>query len=221
MAIVKYGPLVSEVRGSIGGTTFTAGRFGNVVRQRRSPIHAPTVRRHTYKSLFATVIAHWVSTLNQGQRDAWDTLAAATDFTNSLGETYHPTGLNLYVRSNVLLLKIDGTRQDTAPATAVGDHMLMEYQYVDLTGLQARRQAPPTAAHTVAFWLSLPASPSVKFYVSPWLLITYKTTDALAAWQTIFDIDLLVHHQRYFLRDRGIYTDGKITAPYIQTIIAD
>lgn len=217
MAIVKYGPLVSEVRGSIGGTTFTAGRFGNVVRQRRSPIHAPTPRRHFYKSAFSTIIGHWQLTLHQGERDAWDDLAAGTDFTNSLGEVYHPTGLNLYVRTNVLFARADLGRQDTAPANAIGTHMGLEYRYTDDDDLQVRRTEAPAAMHNVSFWLSLPVSPSVKFYVSPWLRFQLINTDALFNWQHLFVAPTLLLGQRYFIRDRGLYVDGAITAPYIQT----
>ncbi|MBA7650700.1 hypothetical protein ES703_58511 [subsurface metagenome] len=220
MAICKYGPLVSEVRGSIGGTTFTAGRFGNVVRQRRSPIHAPTVRRHEYKSLFASVIGQWSTVLDQPLRDAWDTLASNTDFVNSLGETYHPTGLNLYVRTNVLMGKLSLGRQITAPPEAVGTHMGLEYQYTETFAFEARRTEAPSPMHNVAFWLSLPQSPPTKFYVGPWIQFAQVNTDDLAIWQEIFPATVLVAGQRYFIRDRGVYTAGQVTAPYIQTILA-
>ncbi len=216
MAICKYGPLVSEVRGSVGGVTFTAGRFGKVVRARSSPVHAPTNRRTYWKGLLALADAHWIGTLTEQQRLDWRNLAAATDFTNQLDEVYHPTGLNLYVRSNSLLSDTGQARVDAAPAAAIGAHYPITYTWIDADGLYGEMIDAPIAAHKVSFLLGLPWATPIVYYTSPWQLSFSSTSVSLHAGATrILPFQGMTEDMYYFVRDRAVYADGKISAPYI------
>lgn len=222
MAICKYGPLVSELRGSIGGTTFTAGRFGKVVRARSSPVHAPTNARSYWKSLLSYDCAHWTNTLTEQERTDWRNLADATTFTNSLGEEYHPTGLNLYVRSNSLLLNTGQARQDTAPGAAVGDHYAITYTWIDNDGLYAEMVDAPALAHKVVFFIGLPWATPIIYYTGPWQFSASATSAALHAAATrIVPHQGMVHDMYFFVRDRSVYANGKISAPYIQRTQAE
>lgn len=222
MAIVKYGPLASEVRGSIGGVTFTAGRFGKVVRARSSPVHAPTNARSYWKSLLSYDIAHWTNTLTEQQRTDWRNLAAATDFTNSLGETYHPTGLNLYVRSNSLLINTGQARQDAAPGSAIGDHYPIDYTWIDDDGLYAEMPDAPALAHKVVFFIGLPWATPIVYYTGPWQFSASSTSAGLHAGPTrIVPFQAMPEDMYYFVRDRSVYANGKISAPYIQRTLSD
>jgi len=222
MAICKYGPLVSEVRGSIGGTTFTANHFGSVVRQRRHPVHAPTARRDTYKALLAMATARWTDSLTQNQRDAWDALGAATDFTNSLNQVYHPTGINLYCRTNILLRHptVLTAWCDTAPGNAIGAHYPLTYTSASSGEIEAEMEDEPAVRHDVLMWHGLPQRPSVKYYTGPW--VSFEAWDSevlhLAATE-IFHAPAHLRDFRYFTRDRAIYDTGELSAPYIQSII--
>lgn len=218
MAILEYGPLASEVRGSIGGVTFTAGRFGKVCKVRRAPVHSPTPERSVYKSLLLQCDYRWMNTLNQGQRDAWDTLADNTTFTNSLGQEYHPTGLNLYVRTNSLKRKIVQAWIDVAPNNATGETAALEWQYLGGNRIQARLADPPAAAHRIAMWLGLPQNPSRSYFTGPYNVFTPVRTIDIAVWFTIPGFPLLIVDQRYFIRRRGVMDDGAISPPLIEDL---
>lgn len=216
MAIIKYGPLASEVRGSIGGVTFTAGRFGKVVRARSSPVHSPTNLRTYWKGLLSYDIAHWTNTLSEQQRTDWRNLAAATWFTNSLGEDYHPTGLNLYVRSNSLLIATGQARQDDAPGSAVGDHYAITYSWIDDDGLYAEMVDAPALAHKVAFFIGLPWATPIIYYTGPWQFSVSMDSASLHSAPTrIVPFPAFTEDMYYFVRDRSVYANGKISAPYI------
>lgn len=222
MAICKYGPLVSEVRGSIGGTTFTAGHFGFVVRQRRHPVHTPTNRRSQYKAWLAMTVARWTDVLDQGQRDAWDLLGKNTDFENSLDQTYHPTGINLYCRTNILSLHVRNGLPfiDLAPDNAIGAHYPITLTSDDVDTIEAEMIDEPAAPHNVYFWLGLPQRPSVKYYSGPWQAWEYQGDVALHAGAVeLWDEKTLQPDARYFIRDRSVYSTGEISAAYIQSVL--
>lgn len=219
MAIVKYGPLASEVRGSIGGTTFTAGRFGRVCRARRSPVHRPTAQRHKWKSWFVTYSKHWVDSLSPAERADWENLADATTFTNSLGEEYHPTGINLYVRSNTLLRRCGQAREDTAPANAVGTHAEITYSWSAVNGIMAHIVDAPGVAHQVVFWLGLESPTPINYYTTPFTRdVIAATAGLVAGTPTIFLAAYVRADSYFFVRDRGVYATGEITTPFIQRV---
>lgn len=96
MAIVSFGPIVDDARGSIGGVTFSKTHAGTAARAKPRP---PRPRRGD--QLFSQVsmgqaINGWTA-LDLSDREDWDAYAATVDLFDSLGNLYHPTGINCFV----------------------------------------------------------------------------------------------------------------------------
>lgn len=97
--IAKLGPLVSEVAGSIGGTTFQRNGPTAIVRSKPLPIHRPTGFASTARQRLASLATRWAS-LSLSDRNAWETFAASVTWYNRFGDVIPGTGFKAFCRTN-------------------------------------------------------------------------------------------------------------------------
>lgn len=100
--LVKLGGLLAEARGSTGGTTFARNRYGAYTRNRTKPVDPGSAAQVLQRGRMAASVTNWRA-LTPAQRDTWNAKALNTLFTNRIGEPFHPTGANLFSRSDNLL----------------------------------------------------------------------------------------------------------------------
>lgn len=74
MARVKLTGVVTELSGSINGTTFQGGQWGLQAGTKRFPVNRQNTRMRNYRVQFAYVAKEWRN-LTDTQRDAWDAIA--------------------------------------------------------------------------------------------------------------------------------------------------
>lgn len=104
MALIRYGSLVSEIRGSINGATFFRTRSGATVRNRIAPINPNTQLQADIRWAFSQVAKRY-ATLNSQEKDQWDEYARLiSPPTNRLGEKYSPSGRQVFQYCNMNLL---------------------------------------------------------------------------------------------------------------------
>jgi len=96
---MKWGALVVDGRGKIGGQVASKNRSGAYLRTKVTPVNPQTSSQLGVRNRFTGFSQAW-SGLTQAQRDAWN--AAVGDFakTNIFGDIINPTGFNLYQRLN-------------------------------------------------------------------------------------------------------------------------
>lgn len=114
MAIIRTGPIVAGISGSIGGQTFVNARGGLIARTRsyRKPNHSATLLEQ--QSTFANTTRRW-RTLTAQQRAAWRALASDHPKTNRLGLTSNQTGFNVYVAVTMNRFRASGAFFDDPP----------------------------------------------------------------------------------------------------------
>jgi hypothetical protein len=119
MARVKFGSPVSDVRGTIGGTTFSANGTSRYARQWRSPRRHGTRLASKTRCVWSTHGTPWRD-LTQSQRDDWAAYAAdpAQALTNSLGETYYASAWNWFVTINQRLEWMERSTLSSPPSVA-------------------------------------------------------------------------------------------------------
>lgn len=115
MALVKFGGGITQMAGSIGGTTYARNRYGNYSRARTKPVNPNTARQVAVRGYMSTLTTRWSNTLTAPQRTAWDLYAANVVMTNRLGETMHLSGYNHYIRSNMWRLDLGQAVVDAGP----------------------------------------------------------------------------------------------------------
>jgi hypothetical protein len=115
MALFLPGPVVADVRGSVGGTTFSRNRYGAIMRGRVTPVNPQTARQEAARTIMADLSQRWQNVLTAAQRGAWETHAAAISFTNKIGQSINLSGMAMYLRSNAAILAAGGVVVDDGP----------------------------------------------------------------------------------------------------------
>jgi hypothetical protein len=77
MAVVTLGNAISKIRGSIGNQVYVGWKSGvTYIRSKASAISNPqSYDQVAIRSNLAMLSKYWMTTLKQGQRDAWETFA--------------------------------------------------------------------------------------------------------------------------------------------------
>jgi len=115
MANIKFGSLVSDVRGSIAGTTFSRGGGGAIVRNNPKPCNPRTPAQNSRRAMLAYLSQYWSKTLSAVNRDAWTDYAEGTSWTNKVGTQALISGLAAFVRLNTLNMLIGNPIRPAAP----------------------------------------------------------------------------------------------------------
>lgn len=115
MALIKFGGGVTQMSGSIGGTTYARNRFGNYSRSRTKPVNPQSAYQGSVRGIFAELAERWSATLTATMRTAWNAYGNAVAMKNRLGEVTYMTGFNHYLRSNSIRFRQFSTYADAGP----------------------------------------------------------------------------------------------------------
>lgn len=120
MAIIKLGALVSGIRGTIGGTIFSANKGSLYARAWSRGSNPRSAKQSTHRSTMVSMAQSWkaLSTIEKGN---WDVYAAlpAQELTNSLGDPYYISGFNWYVRISMNLASVGLPPVVTTPTLGI------------------------------------------------------------------------------------------------------
>jgi len=119
MAVIKLGGGVTDIRGAIGGSVFSRGKGGNIIRKNAKPCNPRSNLQETRRGNMAYLSRYWSQTLTVQQRADWSAYSAGTIWTNKLGDTIEIGGNAAFLRLNSLLL-IAGLALSAAAPTAMG-----------------------------------------------------------------------------------------------------
>ncbi len=99
MAKIKFGMMMTDARGKLGGQVFSKNAAGAYIRTKVTPSNPQTSFQAAARALFGSISAGW-SALTAAQRAAWN--AAVSDWakTDIFGDLKNPTGKALYQRLN-------------------------------------------------------------------------------------------------------------------------
>ncbi len=95
MAKVKYGVIVTELKGKIAGQVFQGGNVGYVLRNKGyTPGFSSNARQAANRALIAGTQS-WRS-LDDSSRAAWAALASSWTFVDKFGQTYNGSGFQVF-----------------------------------------------------------------------------------------------------------------------------
>jgi len=115
MALCTFGGGVTEIRGKIGGTVFSRGAGGAIMRKNTMPINPRSPLQNMRRSRVAFLSTYWSKTLTPQQRTDWIAYAQGTTWTNRLGQTIQINGLAAFLRVNALKFLYSSTVIAAAP----------------------------------------------------------------------------------------------------------
>lgn len=107
--------IVTQVSGSVGGTTYSHNSAGMYRRARSIPVNPNSAAQQTVRNNMSELAQAWNNVLTQAQRDAWDNYANLSPITGVLGDPLVLSGQQMYIRCNAVRLRAGAARVDAGP----------------------------------------------------------------------------------------------------------
>jgi hypothetical protein len=218
MALIKLGPMVGGISGSIAATTFARNRAGYYARARTKPKIPVSIKRDAVQDRLTAVIDYWKKTFTTAQRLLWTQKAQQAVLTNKVGDAYVPTGLNLFVRANTQLLATNQALVTVPPLTPIAPILAPVLGWTTLVGISITGIGEfdsGLSGDVQMYWtLSLPQSKN--FYKGPWETAYDTTLASLAALPLLILASAsLIPKTRCFFKFNAVLADGSTSAPMI------
>ena len=99
MAKIKFGAMMVDASGKLGGQVFAKNRGGSYIRTKTTPLNPQTTAQMSIRGIFASISSAW-STLTDVQRNSWNNFVGDYARTDVFGDLRNPSGKNLFQRLN-------------------------------------------------------------------------------------------------------------------------
>lgn len=111
MAKIKFGAMMVDASGKLGGQVFSKNRGGAYIRTKATPLNPQTTAQMSVRGIFASISSGW-SGLTEASRQSFNNLVSSYARTDIFGDLRNPSGKNLFQRLNQNLV-ISGQAQIT------------------------------------------------------------------------------------------------------------
>jgi len=112
---IKFGSIVVNGSGKLGGHVYSSNRGGNYIRTLATPSNPQTAAQQLGRQVFTTLTQGW-SALTQSQRDGWDAAVSQFEKTDQFGDVRQLSGKGLYISLNKELVLINEPIISVAPS---------------------------------------------------------------------------------------------------------
>lgn len=115
-ALIQLGAIVTGIRNSVKGSTYSQNRGGAYVKGKPIPTNRRTTAQTTVRAAFAANAKLWSGTLTPAQRAAWTLFAQNNPYTNVFGEVKQLSGMAMMMSLNQVLRVIGSAIITDAPS---------------------------------------------------------------------------------------------------------
>ena len=222
MASIKLGPLVSDIRGSIGGTVLSRNNGGAYAKARVCPVNPNSAAQQVVRSIMASMFTFW-SALSAGVRTAWGVYAANVSMVNRLGDVINCTGYNMYARTRAVCQRIGIAIPAAAPTIftlAEQDSSVGATPSAGTNTLGIIFDNTLGWANEIGGWLivyqGLPQNPAVTSYKGPYRLVNSIAGAVIppTSPEPIVSMYTLTVGQKCPLQFRIIRADGRLSSTF-------
>ena len=126
MAVVKYGTIVTELKGKVGGNIFQGGYTAPIFKKKAAYMGITKRFAAAIFSVFidprynlSLIASNWQN-LSAEDQATWSTNAPLFPFKNKFGESYVGSGFQVYMMINLNLAQIGTNFRDASPAPSPG-----------------------------------------------------------------------------------------------------
>lgn len=170
----KFGAIVVDGRGKIGGHVASKNRAGSYFRTKVTPVNPQTSAQVEVRNRLSGLSSGWRG-LTADQRSAWNSAVSDYSKTDIFGDIRNPTGFNLYQRLNNNLLLCGESVISVPPAvTAVDAFTSFSLAAEDATLAESLTLTFSPAIetdHKVKVFATPPLSSGISFVKSEYRLI--------------------------------------------------
>lgn len=216
----KWGMMVVDGRGKIGGHVASKNKAGSYFRTKVTPVNPQSPSQASVRSRLTTRSQAWKA-LTAAQRASWN--AAVGDFqrTNIFGDTVSPSGFNLYCQLNNNLL-LAGSAAISAPPipASVADIVIGALTVAAGAGTVSQAYTAGAAGSVILVFATAPVSPGRSFVKSQYRYIGSFASDAISpfvattAYTTKFGAITSLAGQKIFFKTKAVNsTTGQAGVP--------
>lgn len=101
--LIKWGALVVDGRGKLGGHVASKNKGGNYLRTKVTPNNPQTIAQNNVRAIFGSLSSQW-SALTESQRESFNSLVDSYAKTNIFGDLKSLTGKALFQKLNQTLV---------------------------------------------------------------------------------------------------------------------
>lgn len=219
MAKIKFGMMMTDARGKLGGQVFSKNRAGAYIRTKVTPSNPQTSAQAQVRSNLATLSAGW-NALTDAQIAQWNGSVDDWTSTDVFGDIKKPTGKNLYVKLNVNLLNSSQSaivfppvKLDLPALVDVDVDITLPAGTLEIDGL------PVFANGVYQIEACAPVGRGVNFVKNKFRVISYETqgtagtVDVSTAY--IAKFGSVVNPANIFFRIRAIGENGQAGVPLV------
>jgi len=122
MASVKYGGIVTGLKGKVGGQVFQGGNGVQVMRNKGNSLGRSSGTRNAATANLVTITTAWRN-ISDAERRSWYAANTTWPFTDKFGNVYYGNGYQMFVAYNRALLALNVATVNTPAApSAPGDY---------------------------------------------------------------------------------------------------
>lgn len=159
---IKFGAIVTDGRGKLGGHVFSKNASGAFMRTKVTPTNPQTTAQSTARALFGAISAGW-SALTAAQIAAWNEAVSDWTGTNIFGDLKKPTGKALYQRLNNQAQSVGLSAVTSPPTKLEMPDDIVTAVAIDTTASTITLTGANTDSSTqVAYWACAPVSAGTK-----------------------------------------------------------
>jgi hypothetical protein len=219
MAKIKFGMMMTDARGKLGGQVFSKNRAGAYIRTKVTPTNPQTSAQAQVRSNLATLSTGWNS-LTAPQIAQWNGSVEDWASTDVFGDIKKPTGKNLYVKLNVNLLNSGQSAIVTPPAKIELPALVdIAVDVTIATGTLEIDGLPVFADGVYQVEACAPVPRGVNFVKNKFRVISYETqatagvVDVSTAYINRFGS--VANAENIFFRIRAIGENGQAGVPLV------
>jgi hypothetical protein len=223
---VKFGSIVTDGRGKIGGHVMSKNRAGSYLRTKVTPVNPNTVAQVVARNALGSLSIAWRG-LTSAQRLLWNSAVESFSKTDIFGDIRNPTGQNLYIRLNANLLNA-GRAAITVPPLPVAVGSVTTLTPTQASGGATSIAYAPTpvpADHSMIIEATAPVSPGKSFVKSEFRKIAVVAAAAAtpfvatAAYATKFGGPGLAGQKVFFRAKLVNNLTGQVGLPTVASCI--
>lgn len=160
MALIKWGMMVVDGRGKLGGHVLTKSRNGATARTKVTPANPQTSYQQANRATFGQLSSNWTG-LTEAQRLAWNSAVQEWQKTNIFGDLKSPAGRDLYISLNRNILQAGGTAIDVPPKKdGLKPNAIQLMNFDDtLEEIQIELASTPATSEVMIIYFTAPMSP--------------------------------------------------------------
>lgn len=99
MAKIKFGMMMTDASGKLGGQVFSKNRGGSYVRTKSTPVNRQSSAQMNVRGIFASISSRW-SSLTESARESFNGFVGDYARTDIFGDLRNPSGKALFQRLN-------------------------------------------------------------------------------------------------------------------------